>query len=323
MGHVLLYNPRERSRLRTRLLCWYDRHQRPLPWRVTSDPYRIWISEIMLQQTRVAAVLEHYRKFLERFPDVHALATAPVSEVLAAWSGLGYYRRARHLHAAAREVVRSYGGNLPRTADQLRSLPGFGRYTSAAVASIAFGEPHAVLDGNVERVLRRLLALPRARQSALWNTAELLLSRRRPGDFNQALMELGATVCLPREPRCTHCVLKRWCATRAPQPAATPAKRRAHAITVLLAQKDGRVCLVQRPQAASVMPGMWELPVTRKRARPIAAVRHAIMNTDYRVTVICGAPPRTAGVRSIAAARLSSLPLTGLTRKILRRAGLL
>ncbi|HUK87164.1 MAG TPA: A/G-specific adenine glycosylase, partial [Terriglobales bacterium] len=199
--------------MRTALLTWYGRHRRALPWRATRDPYRIWLSEIMLQQTRVKAVLGHYRRFLERFPDVRALARARVSSVLAAWSGLGYYRRARSLHAAARVLVGEQGGEFPRTAEELRMLPGVGRYTAAAIASIAFGEPEAVVDGNVERVLSRLRGchLP-ARQA--WEMAEQLLDRERPGDFNQAMMELGATLCLPGEPLCTRCPVARWCRSR-------------------------------------------------------------------------------------------------------------
>ena len=224
--------------LRQRLLAWYANNRRDLPWRRSADPYRIWLSEIMLQQTRVAAVLDHYRAFLARFPTVEQLAAAPLSSVLAAWSGLGYYRRARALHRAARQIVERHGSRLPRTLPELRALPGVGRYTSAALASIAFGVPAAAVDGNVERVFSRLLAAPnhagepssppalhgRSPESPkrldCWALAEALLDRRRPGDWNQALMELGATVCLPRQPQCGRCPLKRWCAT---SPKAKPA----------------------------------------------------------------------------------------------------
>src|ERR1700737_4857785 len=178
------------AQLRRPLLAWYDRNRRDLPWRKTRDPYHIWISEIMLQQTRVAAVLPRYEKFLRRFPTVRKLASARVTSVLTEWSGLGYYRRARNLHAAAKEIVREQAGVLPQTADTWRKLPGIGRYTSAAIASIAFGEPVAVLDGNVARVLRRLLGSNSERES--WNAAQQILDRKRPGDFNQAIMELGA-----------------------------------------------------------------------------------------------------------------------------------
>ena len=186
--------------LRRALLAWYARHKRDLPWRQDLDPYRVWVSEIMLQQTRVAAVLEHYRLFLQAFPTLQALAQAPEERVLALWSGLGYYRRARMLHQAAKLVVSEQGGVIPCQADDLRKLPGVGRYTASAVASIAFGQPVAVVDGNVERVLTRLDGAPRA-GAAAWKRAQQLLDRRHPGDWNQAMMELGATVCTPQSPQ--------------------------------------------------------------------------------------------------------------------------
>ena len=181
-------NPAEaaRRRFRARLQRWYRRHRRGLPWRNTRDAYRIWVSEIMLQQTRVAAVLAHYRSFLRRFPNVRRLAAAREQSVLAAWSGLGYYARARAMHAAAKKIARERRGRFPRTAGEWRALPGIGRYTAAAISSIAFGRPEAVVDGNVARVLRRLSGA-RSSGRELWGQAELLLSRQRPGDFNQAI----------------------------------------------------------------------------------------------------------------------------------------
>src|SRR5579862_2269058 len=172
---------------RRRLLSWYDGNRRNLPWRGEPDPYRVWISEVMLQQTRVSAVISYYQRFVERFPDVAALAAARPEAVLAAWSGLGYYRRARALHDAARIIVARQGGELPRSASALRQLPGFGPYTAAAVASIAFREPVAVVDGNVERVLARLLAWRAPKHGAAWERAQWLLAADRPGDFNQAM----------------------------------------------------------------------------------------------------------------------------------------
>ncbi len=168
------------------ILNWYREHRRNLPWREDRDPYRVWLSEIMLQQTRVAAVIEHYRRFLKRFPDVETLARARESSVLAAWSGLGYYRRARMLHAASRKIVKEHGGNLPSTSAGLSELPGIGRYTAAAVASIAFGEPAAVVDGNVQRVLERLIGVSLPGRKC-WDAAAQLLHREFAGDFNQAL----------------------------------------------------------------------------------------------------------------------------------------
>ena len=195
------------------LLRWYDLNKRDLPWRRQHDPYRIWVSEIMLQQTRVNAVLEHYRKFLERFPKIENLAAAREASVLASWSGLGYYRRARMMHAAAKKVVKEYDGEFPANEQDLRTLPGIGRYTAAAIASIAFGEPTAVVDGNVERVLQRLSGKS-VNVEQLWESANAVLDQKRPGDFNQAMMELGATVCLPRGPLCTVCPIFTLCRAR-------------------------------------------------------------------------------------------------------------
>src|SRR6266850_4786615 len=203
----------ERREFGRRVLIWYERHRRDLPWRESRDPYRVWLSEIMLQQTRVAAVIEHYNEFLRRFPTVQKLARAREASVLAAWSGLGYYRRARMLHAAAKVIVREHLGKLPSTAAGLRELPGIGRYTAAAIASIAFGEPVAVVDGNVERVVQRMSG-ERLPDERLWAVASDLLVRERPGDFNQAMMELGATVCTPRTPVCLTCPVVEMCSTR-------------------------------------------------------------------------------------------------------------
>ena len=197
---------------RRALLRWYDQHRRDLPWRETRDPYRIWLSEIMLQQTRVAAVLDHYRIFLERFPNVHALAAASEEGVLATWSGLGYYRRARMLHRCAQQIAEQHGGSFPRNSEALLALPGIGRYT-AAIASIAFAEPVAVVDGNVERVLQRFIGI-NLTTTQTWRHAQALLANSRPGDFNQAMMELGATVCVPRAPHCPMCPVRKWCVTR-------------------------------------------------------------------------------------------------------------
>ncbi len=313
-----------RRGFRGALLEWYGRERRELPWRQTSDPYRIWVSEIMLQQTRVSAVLNHYRRFLERFPTVDSLARARVPTVLAAWSGLGYYRRARSLHAAARKVVGDFGGELPRTSQGLRGLPGVGRYTAAAIASIAFGEPVAVVDGNVERVLSRVYGHYLSRIQA-WETAGELLDRESPGDFNQAMMELGAAICVPGEPDCGRCPVIRWCATRGQLARQGGATRRKAEVTFRLAQLDGRVLLVRRPKTASLMPEMWELPAAgRVNGNILFQLRHAITTTDYSVAVVA-ANGRRSGARGrwVRKQELSRLPLTGLARKILRRAALL
>ena len=211
---------------RTLLLEWYRRERRDLPWRRTRDPYAIWISESMLQQTRTETVIPYYERFLDRFPDVDTLADAELDDVLGAWAGLGYYSRARRLHAAARVVADEFGGRLPEDAETLRTLPGVGRYTAGAVASIAFDREEPVVDGNVARVLSRLrgirddLKRP-AVIRRLWEEASALARGPHPGDLNQALMELGATVCVPRTPRCAGCPLTRRCDARRRGDAAT------------------------------------------------------------------------------------------------------
>ena len=305
------------------LLSWYDRNRRDLPWRRDCDPYRVWLSEIMLQQTRVAAVLEHYGRFLQRFPTVQKLAAARESSVLAAWSGLGYYRRARMLHAAAKTVVAKHKGEFPGDLAELRALPGIGRYTAAAIASIVFNAPAAVVDGNVERVLGRAFGRELAGKD-LWQAAETLLSRTRPGDFNQAMMELGATVCLPRQPRCSICPVFDLCATRGhlEQPKKAVRQKRRE-ICYALDRRGSSIFVVQRPKHASLMPGMWELPEISGddiQSQPSLRLRHSITVTDYRVRVVQN-PARSASEgRWVEKKRLVRLPLTGLARKILRQA---
>lgn len=253
-----------------KLLSWYDRHRRDLPWRSTRDPYRIWLSEVLLQQTRVEVATPYYHRILARFPSLAELAAGPVEELLALWSGLGYYRRARQLHAAAVAVVAA-GGRFPETADGWRRLPGVGAYTAAAVASIAFGEPVAVLDGNVERVLARYLAFGQDPRSApgrrhLSACATQLLDPERPGDSNQALMELGATLCAPQRPKCLLCPLAEGCvARRSGTPGDYPAPRRKRAVErrrllAAVVEADGAVLLFRRPDRSSLLGGTWELP---------------------------------------------------------------
>lgn len=307
---------------RAALLNWYLANRRDLPWRRTDDPYKIWLSEIMLQQTRVAAVIEHYDRFLRRFPTVQKLAAAEQPSVLAQWSGLGYYRRARNLHAAAKVVVKQHGGEFPRSSAELRNLPGIGRYTAAAIASIAFGEPIAVVDGNVERVIARISGRNVAGEQ-VWAIAEQMLSREHPGDFNQAMMELGATVCLPGEPKCSECPVRRFCRTRGrhatPARAARQLKRE---IAYALERRSGSILLVQRSANEQLMPGMWELPQVPPLASDVQlfSVRHSITTTDYRVRVVSGNGREGTWVRR---ERLKKLPLTGLTKKILRSAGII
>ena len=205
--------------LQQSLLKWYDAHQRDLPWRNTTDPYPVWISEVMLQQTQVQTVIPYYLKFLEYFPSIAALAEADTDALLRLWAGLGYYSRARNLQKAARIIVDQFGGRFPQNYSDVLALPGIGRYTAAAIVSIAFGQQYAVLDGNVSRVLARLFRISgdlksSAVQNRLWAVAQQLLPPTRPGDFNQAVMELGATVCSPRQPRCLLCPWTRHCLAR-------------------------------------------------------------------------------------------------------------
>lgn len=322
------------QRLRRNLLRWYDCEQRRLPWRGERDPYRIWLSEVMLQQTRVAVVIERYQRFLRRFPDIKTLARAKTSAVLSEWSGLGYYRRARRMHQAAGLIVRQGKGIFPRSAAELRELPGIGRYTAAAVASIAFGESAAVVDGNVERVLERLFAGQLAGAESYWRVAGMLLSPSRPGDFNQAMMELGATVCLPLNPICSNCPVRSSCplrgqfnsaGTRARQPEIRKKLRKSY----VLAVRGKTVLLVRRGPKTSLMPGMWELPEISRisiRSQNVIRVRHSITNTDYevRIQLVHGSELAQAHAGSWKSlAQLDRIPLTGLTRKILNKAGLL
>ncbi|MCU1309383.1 MAG: A/G-specific glycosylase [Candidatus Angelobacter sp.] len=304
------------------LLDWFDRTKRDLPWRRTKDPYRIWVSEIMLQQTRVSAVLEYYKRFLRAFPNLRALARADEQDVLAQWSGLGYYRRARMMHAAAKQLATD-SQDFPRTSEGLRDMPGIGRYTAAAIASIAYGEPTAVVDGNVERVLLRLGGYGESESLDFWSSAQQLIDTNRPGDFNQAMMELGAIVCLPRAPDCKKCPVENWCATRGEHATIKSVSRRKARLDYVLALDRKSVALVQRAAHSRLMAGMWELPETTARKTPSPAMRlkHSITTTDYDVRVWKSAQP-TSSAR-IQLSRIEELPLTGLTRKILRRMGLL
>jgi A/G-specific adenine glycosylase len=379
---------------RNRLRAWYHENARVLPWRGNVDAYATWVSEIMLQQTRVATVIERYQEFLERFPTLQSLAAADESAVLAMWSGLGYYRRARMLHRGAQFVVQELGGTLPSTSIELRSLPGIGEYTAAAIASIAFGESIAVLDGNVERVLLRVLGQPEgmARAKLLAAAQALVPAKARkkaegeaktkaaitPGDHNQAMMELGATVCTPRAPLCLQCPVMELCRTRGEHVALPRAQQQSKEVAYLLAlRKHGaatEVLLERRANEASLMPGMLELPPLAMEAvtgrEPVLRLRHAITNTNYYVQVFSEAatgvseaepsgadsderevdgdeedrelmvvaePPvgdaalsllgqvvaAPAALEWVVPAMLSSLPLTGLARKVLQRMGVM
>jgi A/G-specific adenine glycosylase len=275
--------------IRSALLGWFRRNARSLPWRKSRDPYAVWVSEVMLQQTQVATVIPYYQRFLEAFPTVADLARAPLERVLALWSGLGYYRRARHLHQAAKELVRSFAGEIPRDYEQIRLLPGIGDYTARAVLSIAFGLPYTLLDGNVARVLSRLVTLQgnlhqlgfrRAVEAQL----ESLISARSPSHFNQALMELGQTLCLPRAPRCPACPLRSWCQgykSGQPQLYPQPRPRRAtefHYLAVAILRRGPRVAMV-RGLGDGLLDDLWNFPSAfgRSRAQALTSLRNKLV----------------------------------------------
>jgi A/G-specific adenine glycosylase len=345
------------KRVRSALLRWYRANRRDLPWRRTRDPYAIWVSETMLQQTRVETVIPYYERFLERFPDVEALASADMDDVLGEWAGLGYYSRARNLRAAAREIADSHAGRLPDDAEGLRSLPGIGRYTAGAVASIAFDRPEPVVDGNVARVLCRLLGIREdiARppvQRRLWEEATGLADGPDPGDLNQGLMELGALVCTPAEPRCPACPLRSHCDARRRGDAATlPIKRRKPAVRRIEAAaawlpRRGKVLAVRRPPNG-LLGGLWELPggelerredpaaglirslrlrvgLAVERAEYVGAVEHLFTHRRLRLHLFRCEPPqgrtRLDGFdahRWLAPASVVDLPLAAVTHKAL------
>ena len=273
--------------LRTRLLAWYDAARRDLPWRAApgeaADPYRVWLSEVMLQQTRVETVRPYYERWLARFPTVQALAEAPLDEVLKAWEGLGYYSRARNFHAAVRQVAARHAGRVPGEPDAFRALPGVGRYTAGAVMSIAFGRAEPVVDGNVRRVFARWTDDPAPDEETLWRMAAELVPGERPGDVNQAVMELGATICTPRNPRCGECPVREFCAafaagTQNERPAPKKAKPLPHEDTAVpVIQRGGDVLLVRRRVTAR-LGGMWAFPQAVRAAGeslPAAAERAA------------------------------------------------
>lgn len=294
--------------MRAALLRWYRRHARPLPWRADRDPYRVWVAETMLQQTRIAAALPVYLRFFEAFPTLRHLAAAGEEEVLARWSGLGYYARARALHRAARRLVEGGEVTFPSDPARARALPGVGRYTAAAVLSIAYGQPHAAVDGNVARVLSRLFDLdrPDSKGEPHWTLAEDLLDRRRPGQWNEALMELGETVCTPRRPRCEVCPVAGFCEARAKGRAdAWPPPRRQRPVervpVRLWMVRDARGRLMLERGAFTHLPHLWLPPI-----RPLGdgapasgtvagRFRHPIVRRLFEVEVRCGrlcaAPP--------------------------------
>ena len=340
---------------RRRMLSWFAQRKRDLPWRRTRDAYRIWLSEIMLQQTRVKAVVPYYERFLEPFPNVRALARAKIDRVLANWAGLGYYSRARNLQRAAKEIVSRHAGKFPREYEAALALPGIGRYTASAVLSIAYDEPHAVLDGNVARVLARIGAVRGdLRAPARWRkfeaTAQELLDRNAPGDWNQAMMELGATVCAPKSPRCAECPVEKWCRARAlgiAEKLPSARKKRATvevslAAAVLLDPR-GHTLLVRQPDGdGALFSRLWQFPALESTGKnlspalaghlhekfglagksnltPLTAARHTVTFRNIRLEpylVRLASLPRVTGARIVALAQIRRLPISSATKKI-------
>jgi A/G-specific adenine glycosylase len=340
----------------TALLAWYDRHRRRLPWRSApgepADPYCVWLSEIMLQQTTVKAVGPYYMKFLGRWPDVAALAAAKLDDVLRAWAGLGYYARARNLHACAQVVVQQHDGQFPDTEDALRTLPGIGGYTAAAIAAIAFGRRAVAIDGNIERVISRLFAIETelpAAKTEIRARAEMLVPQRRAGDLTQAMMDLGATICTPAKPACGICPWLEPCVARTrgdaetfPRKAPKVEGRLRHGASFVVTRADGHVLVRTRP-SKGLLGGMTEVPSTAwthelneadalaqaplklKWRRLPGVVEHGFTHFPLQQAVYVGrAPAKTkapAGMRWVAVSELHGEALPNVMRKVLTHAG--
>jgi A/G-specific adenine glycosylase len=343
------------GKFRGRLLTWFSARKRDLPWRRTKDPYRIWLSEIMLQQTRVAAVVPYYESFLVRFPNLKALASARDEAVLSHWAGLGYYSRARNLLRAAQEIEARHAGQFPREYEAALALPGIGRYTAAAVLSIAYDEPLAVLDGNVARVLARLGAVrgdPRA--PAIWRkldaVAQELLAHKVPGDWNQAMMELGATVCTPKSPKCAECPAAKWCRARKfgiagqlPDARKKRASVQMSLAAAVLIDPRGRTFLVRNPGGeGALFSRMWQFPaletisdaasdlakylreqfavkVEVEPSKKLQTARHAVTFREIRLEpflIRVKRLPKIDGTRTPFLGRFGHLPISSATRKI-------
>ena len=338
---------------RARLLAWYDKYARDLPWRRTRDPYAIWVSEIMLQQTRVDTVVPYFQRFLTRFPSVQSLADAPLDDVLAQWSGLGYYRRARLLHQGAQAVARDHRGQVPESAAARLSLPGIGRYTAGAIGSIAFDLPEPIVDGNVARVLTRVLCIDtplgdKRTERALWQEAALLAQGERPGALNQALMELGARICTPAQAYCESCPLAAECGARREQridelPVVPPKKapKPVQLVGLVARAADGRLWLMR--SEGNLFGGLWGCPLVEGRgkekaralaeslnlegtlrARKLGLVEHVLTHRKLAVDVY--AMDATKGrarthLKAVREDELAGLGVAKLTRKILALAG--
>src|SRR5580658_6190463 len=354
MGRLPPFPPRHLAKFQDKLLGWFRAHRRELPWRASHDPYRVWVAEVMLQQTRIAAVLPYYERFLARFPGVESLAEARGDEVLRLWSGLGYYSRARNLHRAAKEILARHGGTFPRGIDAALALPGIGGYTAAAVLSIAYDVPLAVLDGNVARVLARIGEVrgdlrSGGRWQRLGKTAQRLLPSDAAGDWNQALMELGETVCTPQSPRCDACPISRWCRARAlgltdkiPSPRRKRAPVKLRIAAAVLRDLRGRTLLVKDPGAHDhvLFSRMWQFPALQVTHHPqtelqahvrstlgidsialqeLPAARHGV--TFRKITLLpflarVKKLPKLPRTRILSLENLSQVPISNATRKI-------
>ncbi len=340
------------NRFASRLLKWYKENRRALPWRDQADPYAVWVSEIMLQQTRVEAVIPYYLRWMERFPTLKALTKATEHEVLSMWEGLGYYARARNLRRAAQVVQERLAGELPRTAEELRKLPGIGRYTAGAIASIAFGCDEPALDGNIRRVLARVFDVREPADTVrgmnlLWKIAGEQLPKGRAGDYNQALMDLGATICVPGEPRCPICPLNALCESRkrgvqAKRPVMSAKKHvPRHMLAAAVVFRRGRVLLAQRP-SPGLLAGMWEFPNVRvdhsgrrfagrlRRAYGIAVkcgqslgvLQHSYSHFHAEVHVFRCTPlivPEAGTLRWVRVGELADFPMGRIDRQIARK----
>jgi A/G-specific adenine glycosylase len=347
-------SPPQLENFQKRLLRWFRAHKRDLPWRASRDPYRVWIAEVMLQQTRIAAVMPYYERFLHLLPDVESLARAPLAEVLKLWSGLGYYSRARNLHRAAKEILLHHEGKFPDELDAALQLPGIGRYTAAAVLSIAYDVPLGVLDGNVARVLARLLAIrgdlrePR-RWRELAKTAQDWLACGSPGDWNQALMELGETICTPQNPRCEICPVSKWCRAyklgltdKIPSPRVKRIAVNMKIAAAILRDPRGRTILVKDPGAHDhvLFSRMWQFPAVQVARHPRAELeKHLRASLGVRGIVLEALPtarhgvtfrnitllpflasverlPKLTRTRILALENLRDVPVSSATRKI-------
>jgi A/G-specific adenine glycosylase len=347
-------SPAQLKTFQKRLLRWFRTHKRDLPWRASRDPYRIWLAEVMLQQTRIAAVMPYYDRFLKNLPDVESLANAPITEVLKLWSGLGYYSRARNLHRAAKQIVAQHDGQFPHTLDEALELPGVGTYTAAAVLSIAYDVPLGVVDGNVARVLARLRAIrgdlrePR-RWRELADTARSWLARESPGDWNQALMELGEVICTPQIPRCKICPVSNWCRAyklglthKIPAPRLKRATEHIKIAAAILRDARGRTILVKDPGAHDqvLFSRMWQFPAVQVARQPqieleahvratlgvdgfalqeLPAARHGV--TFRNITLLpflahVEQLPKLPRTRILSLENLSRVPISNATRKI-------